>query len=85
MERINIKDLFVLIFYCICILCCAVVIGYLLASIIVYFKIGIFNIDWEIVLPDSLKKGFVGGTILGLGIWTKGKLRERQANKKSVK
>ncbi|MCG8159193.1 MULTISPECIES: hypothetical protein [Pectobacteriaceae] len=85
MEKINIKDLFTLIFYCICILCCAVVIGYLIASIIVYFKIGIFNIDWEIVLSDSLKKGCVGGTILGFGIWAKGKLKERQANKKPVK
>lgn len=85
MEKINIKDLFLLIFYCICILCCAVVLGYLVASTIVYFKIGIFNIDWEIVLPDSLKRGCVGGTVLGIGIWAKGKLKELQTNKKSTK
>ncbi|MEN4913472.1 hypothetical protein [Erwinia amylovora] len=85
MEKINLNDLFILVFYCICILCCAVVIGYLIASIIVYFKIGIFNIDWAIVLPDSLKKGVIGGAILGFGIWIKGKLEERRINKKPTK
>ncbi|GAA0503940.1 hypothetical protein GCM10009414_12070 [Tatumella terrea] len=84
MEKINLKDLLILVFYCICILFFAVVIGYLIASFIVYFKLGIFNIDWEVVLFDSLKKGYVGGTILGIGIWTKGKLKERQVNKKST-
>ena len=84
MEKINLKDLLILVFYCICILFCAAVIGYLIASVIVYFKLGIFNIDWEVVLLDSLKKGYVGGTILGIGIWTKGKLKERQVNKKST-
>lgn len=81
MEKINIKDLFILIFYCMCILCCAVMLAYLIAPTIIYFKIGIFNIDWEIVLPDTLKKGCIGGIILGIGIWLKGKLRERQGNK----
>ncbi len=81
MEKINIKDLFILIFYCMCILCCAVMLAYLIAPTIIYFKVGIFNIDWEIVLPDTLKKGCIGGIILGIGIWLKGKLRERQGNK----
>jgi hypothetical protein len=84
MGKINIKDLFILIFYCMCILFCAVALGYLIASVIVYFKLGIFNIDWEIVLLDSMKKGCIGGTILGIGIWIKGKLKERQVNKKST-
>jgi len=81
MEKINIKDLFKLIFYCTCILCCAVMLGYLIAPTIGYFKVGIFNIDWGIVLHDTFKKSCVGGTILGIGIWLKGKLRERQGNK----
>jgi len=77
MEKINIRDLFVLSFYCICILFFAVVLGYLIASVIVYFKLGVFKIDWEIVLLNSLKKGCTGGIILGIGIWIKGKLKER--------
>lgn len=81
MEKINIKDLFILIFYCMCILCCALMLGYLIAPTIIYFKIGIFNIDWGIILPGVFKKGCAGGTILGIGIWLKGKLRERQGNK----
>jgi len=55
--------------------------GYLIAPTIIYFKIGIFNIDWGIILPGVFKKGCAGGTILGIGIWLKGKLRERQGNK----
>ncbi|TCV91094.1 hypothetical protein EDC52_1224 [Biostraticola tofi] len=78
MEKINLNDLIILIFYCICILFGAVMIGYLITAFIVYFKIGIFNLDWKEILFTSLKKGSVGGSILGLGIWIKGKLRERQ-------
>ncbi|MEI2606092.1 hypothetical protein V8O11_20120 [Erwinia aphidicola] len=81
MEKINIKDLFILIFYCMCILCCTVMLAYLIAPTIIYFKVGVFNIDWKIVLTDSLKKGCVGGIILGIGIWLKGKLKERQSRK----
>jgi len=55
--------------------------AYLIAPAIIYFKVGIFNIEWEIVLPDTLKKGCIGGIILGISIWLKGKLRERQGNK----
>lgn len=81
MKKINIRDLSILLFYCICILCCAVVLSHLIASIIVYFKIGIFNFDWKLILSDSLKRGSIGGTILACGIWIKGKLKERKINK----
>lgn len=85
MKKINLNDLIILIFYCACILFGSIMIGYFITSIIVYFKIGIFNFNWEEILFTSLKKSSVGGSILGLGIWIKGKLRERQNRKKFLK
>ena len=78
MKKTNSYDLVLLIFYCICILFCAVVLGYLTSSIIILFKIGTFNFDWKIVFPIALKKGCAGGLVLGLGIWIKAKLQERR-------
>ncbi|QDX29956.1 hypothetical protein [Dickeya poaceiphila] len=82
MKKINLNDLVILIFYCVCIIFVAVIVGYLIAAVIVYFKIGVFDFDWKESLSTSLKKGVTGGSILGLGIWLKGKFRERQDNRK---
>ncbi|MEQ9860178.1 hypothetical protein OI450_09185 [Pectobacterium cacticida] len=85
MEKINIKVLVKLLFLCVSILFVAVVIAYLLASVIVYFKIDIFYFDWKEAFSDAFRKGIVGGLILGFGIWIKAKLQERKAGKKPAK
>ncbi len=81
MKKIKLKDLVILIFYCICILFSAVILGFLIASILNYFKVGVFNFNPSEALLTALKKGSAGGSVLGLGIWIKGKLRERQGKK----
>lgn len=53
-----------------------VVMAYLLASVIIYFKINTFDFNWSEALPDAFRVGGVGGTILGLGLWIKAKLQE---------
>lgn len=83
MEKINFKDLVKLISSCISILYVAVVLAYLLASVIVYFKIDIFDFDWKEAFSDAFRKGIVGGLILGFGIWIKAKLQERKNKKRS--
>jgi hypothetical protein len=85
MEKINIKDMVKLIFSCVSILYVAVVLAYLMASIIVYFKMDIFDFDWKEVFSDALRKGIVGGLILGFGIWIKAKLQERKNKKEADK
>ncbi|RKO81992.1 hypothetical protein C5E04_04145 [Pectobacterium parmentieri] len=82
MEKINIKDLVKLLFLCVSILSVAVVIAYLLASVIVYFKIGIFYFDWKEAFSDAFRKGIVGGLILGFGLWIKAKLQEHKNKKR---
>ena len=72
MGAINIKDLVKLIFLCIGLM------AYLLASVIIYFKINTFDFNWSEALPDAFRVGGVGGTILGLGLWIKAKLQERK-------
>lgn len=76
MERINLYDMVNLIFYCICILFCTVMLGFLIASIIIYFNTGVFRFEWGNAFFSALKKSCTGGSILGIGIWIKGKLRE---------
>ncbi|BEC90060.1 hypothetical protein VEE61_31400 [Escherichia coli] len=78
MGAINIKDLVKLIFLCIGLMFATVVMSYLLASVIVYFKINTFDFNWSEALPDAFRVGGVGGTILGLGLWIKAKLQERK-------
>lgn len=78
MGTINIKDLVKLIFLCIGLMFVTVVMAYLLASVIVYFKINTFDFNWSEALPDAFRVGGVGGTILGLGLWIKAKLQERK-------
>lgn len=78
MGAINIKDLVKLIFLCIGLMFATVVMVYLLASVIVYFKINTFDFNWSEALPDAFRVGGVGGTILGLGLWIKAKLQERK-------
>ena len=76
MGAINIKDLVKLIFLCIGLMFATVVMAYLLASVIVYFKINTFDFNWSEALPDAFRVGGVGGTILVLGLWIKAKLQE---------
>ncbi|EKJ4540546.1 hypothetical protein PG549_004439 [Escherichia coli] len=78
MGAINIKDLVKLIFLCIGLMFATVVMAYLLASVIVCFKINTFDFNWSEALPDAFRVGGVGGTILGLGLWIKAKLQERK-------
>lgn len=78
MGAINIKDLVKLIFLCIGLMFATVVMAYLLASVIFYFKINTFDFNWSEALPDAFRVGGVGGTILGLGLWIKAKLQERK-------
>ncbi|EFD1374814.1 hypothetical protein QPL32_04210 [Escherichia coli] len=78
MGAINIKDLVKLIFLCIGLMFATVVMAYLLASVIVYFKINTFDFNWSEALPDAFRVGGVDGTILGLGLWIKAKLQERK-------
>ncbi|MDF1193372.1 hypothetical protein P1T62_19310 [Escherichia coli] len=78
MGAINIKDLVKLIFLCIGLMFATVVMAYLLASVIVYFKINTFDFNWSEALPDAFRVGGVGGTIFGLGLWIKAKLQERK-------
>ncbi len=78
MGAINIKNLVKLIFLCIGLMFATVVMAYLLASVIVYFKINTFDFNWSEALPDAFRVGGVSGTILGLGLWIKAKLQERK-------
>ncbi|MBW9398267.1 hypothetical protein FHC51_00130 [Leclercia sp. EC_58] len=83
MEKFNIKDLVKLVCVCVSILFIAVLISYLIVSVIVYFKISVFEFDWREAFSDALRKGIAGGLILAFGIWVKARLQERKKQKRS--
>ncbi len=56
-------------------------ISVLLASVIIYLKKGFFPFSWESVFVSFFKSGYVGGLILGFGIWIKIWLKERKNQK----
>ncbi|QPR29636.1 hypothetical protein I6G97_00495 [Edwardsiella hoshinae] len=54
------------------------IIAMLVASLIVFFKTGAFIFRWEGVFASFLSSGYVGGIILGVGLWVKIWLQERR-------
>lgn len=85
MKKINFNDLIKLIFICASVFIIITMFGYLMASILVYFKVGSFIFIWEEVFFNSLRKGASVGTVLGIGLWLKSKLQERKDRKESAK
>ncbi|MCX8962643.1 hypothetical protein [Erwinia psidii] len=83
MKRNKITQLFVLIGCNVFIFFILVFLGRLLATAFVYFKVGSFLFDWKETMLLSLKKGFVIGLTLGVGLWIKARLQEHKHSKKT--
>lgn len=81
MKKINLHSLIKLVFICSLLMVTAGSLGYFIASVIVYFKIGDFIFNWHEFLYGSLEQGIAGGTVFGIGVWIKDKLLERQEGK----
>ncbi|MCX8957731.1 hypothetical protein [Erwinia psidii] len=85
MLKNNFFSLIKLILSCLILFLIADVVSELLASSIIYFKKGFFPFSWSDVFASFFKSGYVGGLILGIGIWIKIKVRERNESKKYIK
>lgn len=70
-----------LIFICLILFLFFDIISVLLGSLIIYFKKGFFPFNWSNVFASFLESGYVGGLILGVGIWIKIWLKERKNQK----
>ncbi|WP_103199419.1 hypothetical protein [Pectobacterium odoriferum] len=60
-------------------------ISVLLASVIIYFEKVFFPFSWMDVFSSFLESGYIGGLILGVGLWIKACLQERKDHSKLVK
>lgn len=78
MLKNNIFSLVKLILSCLILFLIADVVAELLASMIIYFKKGFFPFSWGDVFDSFSRSGYVGGLILGVGIWIKIWLKERK-------
>ena len=85
MEKMTIKSNFFLLiklmFMCLILFLFFDIISVLLGSLIVYFKKGFFPFSWSDVFASFFNSGYVGGLILGVGIWIKIWLKERKNQK----
>ncbi|GKV92919.1 hypothetical protein H2Y56_03400 [Pectobacterium aroidearum] len=74
-----------LIVCCLALFLVADAVSVLLASVIIYFKKGFFPFSWQDVFSSFFESGYVGGLILGVGIWIKVTLEERKTRRESAK
>ncbi|MCT4713945.1 hypothetical protein MUA01_02920 [Enterobacteriaceae bacterium H18W14] len=57
-------------------------ISVLLATFLVYFKTESFLFNWKDIFTSFFRTGYLGGFILGVGLWIKVKLQERKDKEK---
>lgn len=77
MLKNNLFSLVVLIFSCLVLFLIADVVSELLASLIVFFEKGLFPFSWNNAFSSFFTTGYVGGIILGIGLWLKGLLQKK--------
>ncbi|URQ62210.1 hypothetical protein LQ939_08170 [Pantoea alhagi] len=61
------------------------VISDVIATLIVFFKINRFIFSWNELLFNVVDRTPVPGVILGVGLWIKNKLQERENKDKTTK
>lgn len=81
MLKNNLFSLVKLILSCLILFLIGDVVAELLAAVIIYFKKGFFPFSWSDVFSSFFESGYVGGLILGGGIWIKIWLKERKSQK----
>ena len=82
------NDIFLLvklIFICMILFFFFDVASVLLSTFLVFFKTNVFLCDWENIFSSFFSTGYVGGIILGTGLWVKAKLQERKNKKEADK
>lgn len=82
MKRNKAYELVTLIYRCILVFFVICFMAGVLGALLVYFKIGYFELNWKETTLLSLKKGGVVGSALGLGLWIKARIQERKGSKK---
>ncbi|MGC0795949.1 MULTISPECIES: hypothetical protein [Pantoea] len=83
MLKNNLVILIKLILICLVLFLIADIASEILSSSIIYFKKGFFSFSWSNAFESFLESGYVGGLILGVGIWIKMWLKERKDRKAS--
>lgn len=82
MKRNKAYELVTLIYRCFFVFFVICFMASVVGALLVYFKIGYFELNWKETILLSLKKGGVVGSALGLGLWIKARIQERKGSKK---
>lgn len=78
MTKNDFYQLIVVTFMCLILFFVVDTVSVLLASLIVYFKVGDFMFSWKDVFTSFFTTGYVGGGILGIGLWLKGIFQKKK-------
>lgn len=81
MKKNNLFILVKLILSCLILFLIGDVVVEVVASAIIYFKKGLFPFSWRDVFDSFCSTGYVGGLILGIGVWIKILLKARTNQK----
>ncbi len=84
-KKVGFFWLLFLLLYCSSFIFTIVFLIQLIVSLIFYFHDGQFLFLWTQTLVIALEKGGIAGTVLGLGIWIKGKLEELKKHHLDIK
>lgn len=78
MQKNKMYELITLVYRCFFVFFCICFAANFIGSALVFFKLGYLDFSWKETIISSLKKSVVIGLILGIGLWIKGRLKERK-------
>lgn len=84
-QSVTFNTLIILIIRCMICVFFIAMIGCILGRLIVLFKANILFFDWKKDIFYSLKVGASAGSLAGIGIWIKARLRDRKDKKEISK
>lgn len=80
-KKASVCDLVRLVVLCIIFMCFLSIASLFISSVVVYFNINCFILNWGYFFNTSLMQAVAGGAVFGIGLWIKDKLLERQEQK----
>ncbi|MCX8957959.1 hypothetical protein EHW65_12005 [Erwinia psidii] len=83
MQKNKTYELAKLIYRCFFVFFCICFMASFIGSVLFFLKVGSFLFDWKETMLLSLKKGFVIGLTLGVGLWIKARIQEHKHSKKT--
>ncbi|WP_413742175.1 immunity protein [Sodalis sp. RH15] len=84
-HKVGFNLMILLMVYCSMSMIIISLMAYLCAAIFIFFDTGIFDFNWGLDGPSSIKAGLAAGIPASVGIWILSKLKEQKEKSSSSK